>query len=102
MFQSRNRFLIFFETIASNRNLIIPNFHNENKIKKNVLHNIRDKKYLVNSKKKLYKKINYYLNLNYKNKKISSADIKTLRYYMGNTNGMSGRKMQKFINKIFL
>jgi len=93
---------IVFETIASNRNLIIPNFHNENKIKKNVLHNIRDKKYLVNSKKKLYKKINYYLNLNYKNKKISSADIKTLRYYMGNTNGMSGRKMQKFINKIFL
>ena len=91
---------IVFETIASNRNLIIPNFNNENKLKKNVSHIIDNKKYYVNSKKQFYKKIDFYLNQSYKNKKISSEDTKTLKYYLGNTNGMCGKKMQKFLDKV--
>ncbi len=92
---------IVFEAIASNRNLIIPNFNSENKIKKNVLHIIKDKKKFVNSKKQFNKKINFYLDSKYKNKKISTYDIETLKYYVGNTDGTSGKKVKEFLKKIF-
>lgn len=91
---------IVFETIASNRNLIIPNFNNENKIYKNILHKIKDKKYFVYSKIQFNKKIKLYLGLKYKNKKLSAPDIKTLRYYLGNTDATAGAKMKKFLEKI--
>ena len=91
---------IVFETIASNRNLIIPNFNNENKIYKNILHKIENKKYFVNSKTQFNKKIKLYLNFNYKNKKLSTPDIKTLRYFLGNTDATAGTKIRKFLEKI--
>ena len=75
---------IVFETIASNRNLIIPNFNNENKIYKNILLNTENKKYYVNSKIQFDKKIKYYLDLNYKKRKLSTPDVKTLKYFLGN------------------
>ena len=88
-----------FETIASNRNLIIPNFNNESKINKNILLKIKNKKYFVKSKKDFDQKIKFYLNLKYKNKKLSNVDIKTLRYFLGNTDGTSGSKLKKFLVK---
>ena len=83
--------LQLFETIASNRNLIIPNFNLEHKKKKLVVQ-IANKKYLINSKKEFYKKLDYYLNSKYVNKKLSYADYKTLKYYIGNYDGMAGKE----------
>ena len=88
---------IVFEAIASNRNLIIPNFNNENKIYKNILHKIENKKYFVNSKIQFNKKIKLYLDLNYKNKKLSTPDIKTLRYFLGNTDATAGTQIRRFL-----
>lgn len=91
---------IVFEAIASNRNLIIPNFNNESVTKKNILHKINNKAYLVNTKNLFYKKMKMYLNMKYENKNLSKTDIKTLRYYVGNIDGKSGIKIQKFLNNI--
>ncbi len=91
---------VVLEAIASNRNLIIPNFNNENKRKKNLMLKIDDKKYFTSSKKQFNKKLDLYLNSKYKNKKISNPDKKTLKYYLGNTDGKSGKKMQKFLKKV--
>ena len=90
---------IVFETIASNRNLIIPNFNNENKTYKNILHNIENKKHFVNSKIQFDKRVKLYLNLNYKNKKLSTPDIKTLKYFLGNIDATAGAQMKKFLEK---
>ena len=95
---------VVYETIASNRNLIIPNFNYENKDKKlkNRLLQVANKKYFSNSKDEFNKKLNSYLGTNYKNKKLSNIDKKTLNYYLGNVDGTSGKKMNKFLNKIFI
>ncbi|MDC1170491.1 hypothetical protein OAT35_03840, partial [Candidatus Pelagibacter sp.] len=90
---------IVFEAIASNRNLIIPNFNNENKIYKNILHKIDNKVHFVNSEIQFYKKIKFYLDLNYKNKKLFMSDIKTLKHYLGNTDSTAGNKVKKFLEK---
>ena len=90
---------IVFETIASNRNLIIPNFNSENSVYKNILHKIENKKYFVNSKIQFYKKIKLYLNLAYKNKKLSTPDIKTLKYFLGNIDATAGAQIKKFLEK---
>jgi len=90
---------IVFEAIASNRNLIIPNFNNENKIYKNILHKIDNNKYFVNSKIQFNKKIKLYLNLKYKNKKLTKPDFKTLKFFLGNVDATAGDKMRKFIEK---
>ena len=90
---------IVFETIASNRNLIIPNFNNENKIYKNFLHKIENKKYFVNSKFQFYKRIRLYLDLDYKYKKLSAPDIKTLKYFLGNIDATAGAKTKNFLEK---
>ena len=90
---------IVFETIASNRNLIIPNFNGENKVYRNILHKIENKKYFVNSKIQFNKKIKLYLDLNYKNKKLSTPDIKTLKYFLGNIDATAGAQIRKFLKK---
>jgi len=86
-----------FETIASNRNLIIPNFNNEAKTKKKFLLQITNKKYFARSKNQFEQKIKFYLTDSYRNKKLSKADTNTLKYYLGNTDGTSGLKMKKFL-----
>jgi len=90
---------IVFETIASNRNLIIPNFNGENKVYRNILHKIKNKQYFVNSKIQFNKKIKLYLDLNYKNKKLSTPDIKTLKYFLGNIDATAGAQIRKFLKK---
>ena len=93
---------IVFEAILGNRNLVIPNFNNENFFRKKILHKIKDKKYFANNKKQFTEKINFYLKSKYKkNKKLSQNDHDTLKYYIGNVDGKSGIKVQKFINKIY-
>jgi len=87
---------IVFETILSNRNLIIPNFNLEYKNKKQFLHKV-NKKYLVNTKKEFFKKINLYLNIKYKNKKLSNHDKTILDYYLGNSDGKSAKRLKKFL-----
>jgi len=88
-----------FEAIASNRNLIIPNFNNENKIYKNILFKIENKKYFANSKIQFNQRIKLYLDLKYKNKKLSTPDIKALKYYLGNIDATAGAKLRKFLEK---
>ena len=88
-----------FEAIASNRNLIIPNFNNENKIYKNFLFKIENKKYFANSKIQFNQRIKLYLDLKYKNKKLSTPDIKALKYYLGNIDATAGAKLRKFLEK---
>jgi hypothetical protein len=90
---------IVFETIASNRNLIIPNFNNEDKLEKKILLNVRNKSYLANSKIQFFAKLKFYLSRDYQNKKLSNIDLKTLEYYLGNTNSNAGAKMKKFIEE---
>lgn len=90
---------IVFEAIASHRNLIIPNFNNENINKKNDMHQIKNKKHYINSKKQLFKKLNYYLSNSHKIRKLENNDKHTLNYYLGNTDGKSGERMRKFLFK---
>ncbi|MDC3039824.1 hypothetical protein OA104_02030, partial [Candidatus Pelagibacter sp.] len=92
---------IVLEAILANRNLIIPNFNNESILKKNFLLSIKNKKYFANNKKQFIKKINDYLKLKYKVKKISKDDLETLKYYTGNTDGNSGMRVQRFIRRLF-
>lgn len=61
-----------------------------------MLHKIENKKYFVNSKIQFNKKINLYLDLNYKNKKLSTPDIKTLKYFLGNIDATAGNKIKNF------
>ncbi len=88
---------IVFETIASNRNLIIPNFNNENIFKRVYMHQIKEKKYFVNSKKKFFEKLNTYISKPLKKHKFSKPEIETLKYYLGNTDGRSGIRMKNFL-----
>ncbi len=90
---------IVFEAIASNRNLIIPNFNNENKKRKKLMHEIKNKKHFANSKTQFNNKLDDYLNSSYKNKKLSTTDQQTLKYYLGNIDGKSGERMKKFLIK---
>ena len=90
-----------FEAIASNRNLIIPNFNKENKNKENMLLKISNPKYLANTKKQFMKKLDTYMNTKYVNRKLSNSDKKILNYYLGSIDGKSGRKVQNFLNKAF-
>ena len=88
-----------FEAIASNRNLVIPNFNNEEKIYKNILLKIENKKYFVNSKVQFNKKLKLYLDLKYKKRKLTKPDIKTLKFFLGNVDATAGDKMRKFLQK---
>ncbi len=88
---------IVFETIASNRNLIIPNFNRENVNKKELLYKIDNKNYFANSKSHLFKKLNFYLNSKYKNRKLVNKERKMLEYYLGNTDGKSGKRLINFL-----
>lgn len=88
-----------FETIASNRNLIIPNFNKESKKKGNMLLKISNPKYFANTKKQFIKKLNINLNSKYKNSSLSNSDKKMLNYYLGSIDGKSGERVQKFLNK---
>ncbi len=91
---------VIFETIASNRKLIIPNFNNEKNEKKNFLYKIYDKKYYANSEKDFNNKLKYYLKKDYKNTKLSRNEKVILNYYLGNMDGKSGIKVNKFIKKV--
>ena len=90
---------IVFETIAANRNLIIPNFNNENIKMKDLVYKINDSHYFVNSKNQFFKKINFYFNSKYKNRKLSVKEKKVLEYYLGNIDGKSGKKLEIFLRK---
>lgn len=90
-----------FETIASNRNLIIPNFNNESKKKQKMLLKIFNQKYFANTEREFNEKLDFYLNSKYKNRTLSILDKKTLKYYLGIIDGNSGIKVQKFLNNTF-
>ncbi len=90
---------IIFEAIASNRNLIIPNFNNENITKKNLIYKIENADYFVNSKSQFFKKINFYLNSKFKNRKLMNKEKRILNYYLGNADGKSGKRLENFLRK---
>ena len=90
---------ILFEAIAGNRNLIIPNFNNENTKKRDLVYKIKNSDYFVNSKSHFFKKINFYLNSKYKNRKLQNKEKKVLNYYLGNMDGKSGKRLANFLRK---
>ena len=90
---------IVFEAIASNRNVIIPNFNRENIKKRELVYKINNKNYFVNSKSQFFKKINFYLDSNHKNRNLSNKEKKILDYYLGNADGKSGKRLEKFLRK---
>tara|TARA_B100000965_G_scaffold332564_1_gene297153 strand:+ start:784 stop:2070 length:1287 start_codon:yes stop_codon:yes gene_type:complete len=90
---------ILFEAIAGNRNLIIPNFNNVNKKKKNLVYKIENSNYFVSSKSQFFKKINLYLNSKYKKRKLAKKEKNVLNYYLGNTDGKSGKRLANFLRK---
>ncbi len=90
---------ILFEAIAGNRNLIIPNFNNVNTKKKNLVYKIENSNYFVHSKSQFFKKINFYLNSKYKKRKLANKEKKVLNYYLGNTDGKSGKRLANFLRK---
>jgi|TARA_B110000444_G_C18841752_1_gene599389 hypothetical protein len=90
---------IVFEAIAGNRNLIIPNFNQENIKNKNSLYKIENTDYFANSKTHFFKKINFYLNLKYENRKLINKEKKILEYYLGNIDGKSGKRLEFFLRK---
>ena len=57
------------------------------------------KNILFNSKIQFNKRIKLYLDEKYKNKKLSTPDIKTLKYYLGNIDATAGAKLRKFLEK---
>ena len=92
---------VVFEAIASNRKLIIPNFNKKNKIKEELKHMIHNKNYLVSSFKEFDQKLDFYLRSKYLNNPLTKKDKKTLKYYLGNIDGKSGQKMNKFLRMCF-
>ena len=60
---------------------------------------IENKKYFANSKIQFNQRIKLYLDLKYKNKKLSTPDIKALKYYLGNIDATAGAKLRKFLEK---
>ena len=90
---------IVFEAIASNRNLIIPNFNNEIIKKKELIYRIKNKNYFVNSKSQFIKKINFYLNSKYQNRNLLNKEKNILDYYLGNIDGKSGKRLANFLRK---
>ena len=90
---------ILFEAIAGNRNLIIPNFNNENTKKRDSVYKIKNSDYFVNSKSHFFKKINFYLNSKHKNRKLQNKEKKVLNYYLGNIDGKSGKRLANFLRK---
>ena len=90
---------VTFQAIAGNRNLIIPNFNNEN-IKSTKYLMKCNKKYLANSKLDFNNKLNFYLKSKYRNKNLSNVDKDILGYYLGNHNNSSGKKMREFLNRV--
>jgi len=90
---------IIFEAIAANRNLLIPNFNNENKRKKRFTYRIKNSIYFCNSKLIFFKKLKYYLNLSYENKKLNNKEKVLLNYYLGNIDGKSGKRLEYFLRK---
>ena len=91
---------IVFEAIASNRNLIIPNFNHENVKKKDRIHKIENTNYFVNSKLDFFRKLDTYLHSGYKNRKLIKREKKILEYYQGNVDGKSGKRLEKFLSQI--
>ena len=90
---------VVYNIIASNRNLVIPNFNNENKIKKKYLLNVINSKYFANSEKEFFEMLNRNLKTKYDYKQISKKDKEVLKYYMGNIDGMSGIRVNNLIRK---
>lgn len=90
---------IVFEAIASNRNLIIPNFNNENIKKRDVIHKIENKNYFTNTKSDFFNKIDIALNSKYKNRELYNKEKKILKYYLGNVDGRSAYRLEKFLTQ---
>ncbi len=90
---------IVFEAIASNRNLIIPNFNHENIKKKDKILKIENTNYFANSKLDFFKKLDLYLHSGYKNRKLKKTEKKILEYYQGNVDGKSGKRLEKFLSQ---
>ena len=88
---------VVYNILASNRDLVIPNFNNENNIKKKYLLNVINSKYFANSEKEFFEMLYRNLKTKYSYKQISKKDKEVLKYYMGNIDGKSGVRVNNLI-----
>ena len=65
------------------------------------MHQIREKKYFVNSKKKFFDKLDIYISKPHQKHKFSKPEVATLKYYLGNIDGKSGIRMKNFLINTF-
>ena len=87
------------EAIAANRFLIHPLFFGKKSfLKEASLRLNMNKQSVLLNENQFQKKLNYFINKKY-NKNILNNNIYPLKYYLNNTNGTSGKKLNNFILK---
>ena len=90
---------VIFEAIAAKKNLIIPFFNlNFQKCKKSIF-NLSNTNYYAQSENEFYKFLKDSSRIK---KKFSNNEMRLLTYYLGNTDGKSGERLIKAINKVLL
>ena len=93
---------IILEAIAANRFILLPYFG----LKKNFFKKKFEMNFYLNSKNKGFdekdfkKKFNVLINTSYKKNKIN-YNLAPVKFYLGNSDGKSGKRLNKFINECF-
>ena len=88
------------EALAAGRHLVIPYFgFNKKELGEKFIIQL-NKKYYANSLKDLEKKINNNLKTNFKSQKINNIDKKFLKFYIGNYNMDSSRRLVNCIREV--
>ena len=88
------------EGIAANRFILLPYFHaNKNNFRKEneLILKLKNRNFGY-TEKDFYKKLNYFINLNYNKNKIHN-NLFSLEYYLGNVGNNSTLKLNNFLKK---
>ncbi len=87
---------ILFEAILANRNIIIPSFGIDiNKLEKLIY---KSPDFFVDNKDVFFKKIDTFLNTDYKFKELNEEEKNCVEFYLGNSDGKSGERLRNFFN----
>ena len=88
---------VVLEAIAAKRDIIIPLFKKLDNFTKQFLLKFNLEEFLVESEKEFDKKIKLFSNDTKRKNKFSNKKKKVLSYYLGNTDGNSGKKLNNFL-----
>ena len=87
---------ILFEAILANRNIIIPIFGEDISKVENLIY--KSPNFFITNKIDFFKKIREFVSLKYQNKPLSYEEKSCVEFYLGNSDGMSGKRLQSFLN----